>query len=224
MRKMGFAPEPISRDAATRNQVMHNGLFGTRGLKLGRTLLCVAMALSVNSCDTEKHWQLHEITGHLPDLRFSMMSDTGQPVTDKTYQGYLVLLFFGFTSCQAECPATLFRLTKIVQRLENKAHRIRILFVTLDPGRDTLHVLNRYVTAFDAEHTIGLTGNETEIGNLAKRCRAAFRPRKFNSDELSHSSAVYVFDPQGHARFLITPDDSMVTVADDLRRLLDSSQ
>jgi protein SCO1 len=152
------------------------------------------------------------------------MSDTGQPVTDKTYQGYLVLLFFGFTSCQAECPTTLFRLTKIVRYLEKKVNRTRILFVTVDPGRDTLQVLHQYVTAFDTEHMVGLTGNESNIEDLAKRYRAAFRPRESNSDELSHSAAVYVFDPQGHARFLVTPDDPIVTVADDLRRLLDSSQ
>ena len=106
----------------------------------------------------------------------------------------------------------------------DNANRTRILFVTLDPGRDTLQVLHRYVTAFDAGHTVGLTGNEGEIEDLAKRYRAAFRPRKSDSDELSHSAAVYVFDPQGHARFLITPDDAIETVANDLRRLLESSQ
>jgi len=203
---------------------MHNRSVRTRHLKFGRTVVYLALTFVLNSCDAERKWQLHEITGHLPDLSFSLMSDTGQPVTDKTYKGYLVLLFFGFTSCQAECPATLFRLTKIVRYLEKKANRTRILFVTLDPGRDTLQVLHRYVTAFDTEHMVGLTGNESNIEDLAKRYRAAFRPRESNSDELSHSAAVYVFDPQGHARFLVTPDDPIVTVADDLRRLLDSSQ
>lgn len=201
---------------------MHNRLFGTRDLKFRRMILCVAMTLLLIGCDTEKQWQLHEITDHLPDLRFSLMSDTGQPITDKTYQGYLVLLFFGFTSCQAECPATLFRLTKIVQRLENKAHRTRILFVTLNPVRDTLQVLHRYVTAFDAGHTVGLTGNEGEIENLAKRYRAAFRPRESDSDEISHSTAVYVFDPQGHARFLITPEDAIEEVTKALQGMLES--
>ena len=203
---------------------MHNRLFGTRDLKFGRMMLCVAMTLLLNGCDTEKQWQLHEITGHLPDLRFSLVSDTGQPVTDKTYQGYLVMLFFGFTSCKAECPTTLFRLTKIVRRLEEKANRTRILFVTLDPGRDTLQVLHRYVTAFDTEHTVGLTGNESGIEDLAKRYRAGFRPRESDSEEISHSTAVYVFDPQGHARFLITPEDAVETVTNDLRGMLDSSQ
>jgi protein SCO1/2 len=203
---------------------MRDRLFGTRSLKFGQTILYAALTLVLSGCDTQRQRQLHEITGHLPDLRFSLMSDTGQPVTDQTYQGYLVMLFFGFTSCQAECPTTLFRLAKIVRLLGDNAKRARILFVTLDPGRDTPQALHRYVSAFDAGHAVGLTGNEAEIEDLAKRYRTAYRPRKSDSDELSHSAAVYVFDPQGHARFLVTPDDSIVTVADDLRRLLDSSR
>jgi len=203
---------------------MHNRLFGTRDLKFGRIILYTALTLVLNGCDTEKQRQLHEITGHLPDLRFSLMSDTGQLVTNQTYQGYLVMLFFGFTSCQAECPTTLFRLAKIMRNLGDNANRTRILFVTLDPGRDTPQVLHRYVSAFDAGHAVGLTGNETEIENITKRYRAAYRPRKSDSDELSHSAAVYVFDPQGHARLLITPDDAIVTAADDLWHLLDSSR
>lgn len=203
---------------------MHNRFVRTHHLKFGRTVVYIALTFVLNSCDAEKKRQLHEITGHLPDLSFSLISDTGQPVTDKTYQGYLVMLFFGFTSCQAECPATLFRLTKIVRCLEEKANRTRILFVTMDPGRDTLQVLHRYVTAFDTEHMVGLTGNESNIEDLARSYRAAFRPRESNSDELSHSAAVYVFDPQGHARFLITPEDEIETVTNDLRGMPESLQ
>jgi protein SCO1/2 len=203
---------------------MHVRFFGKRNLKFGRTMRCVALTLALNGCDTERQWQLHDITGHLPDLRFLLMSDAGQPVTDQTYQGYLVMLFFGFTNCQAECPSTLFRLAKIVQGLGDSEKRTRILFVTLDPGRDSPQVLRRYISAFAAGHAVGLTGNETGIENLTKRYRAAYRPRQTDTDELSHSAAIYVFDPQGHARFLVTPDDSIVTVVSDLRRLLDSSR
>lgn len=201
---------------------MHNGLLGTRGLKFGRTILCVALTLVLNGCNPEKQWQLHEITGHLPDLRFSLMSDTGQPVTDQTYQGYLVMLFFGFTNCQAECPTTLFRLAKIVRHLGDNANRTRILFVTLDPVHDTPEVLHRYLTAFDAGHAIGLTGNESEVEDIAKRYRAAYRPKKPDSNDIVHSAAVYVFDPQGHARLMVTPDDTIETVANDLQHLLGS--
>lgn len=201
---------------------MHNGLFGIRSLKFDRTILCVALALILSGCNPEKQWQLTEITGHLPDLSFSLMSDSGQPVTDQTYQGYLVMLFFGFTNCRTECPTTLFRLANIVRRLGNHSHRTRILFITLDPGHDTPEVLHRYLTAFDDGHAVGLTGIESEIEDTAKRYRIAFRPKKSDSNDLTHSAAVYVFDPQGHARLLITPDDTIETVADDLHHLLDS--
>ncbi|MFZ2168827.1 MAG: SCO family protein [Methylococcaceae bacterium] len=203
---------------------MHDGLFGMRDMKFARTMLCVALTLVLNGCDTERQWQLHNIAGHLPDLRFSLMSDAGQPVTDQTYRGYLVMLFFGFTSCQAECPSTLFRLAKIAQGLGDNAKLARILFVTLDPGRDTPQALQRYVSAFAAGHAIGLTGSESEIADLAKRYRTAYRPRKSASGDITHSAAVYVFDPQGHARLLLTPDDAIETAANDLRHLLETSR
>jgi protein SCO1 len=203
---------------------MHDRLTGIRNLNFGRYMLCIALTLVLNACNTESQWQLHDITGHLPDLRLSLRCDTGQPVTEQTYQGYLVMLYFGFTTCQAECPSTLFRLAKIVQGLEDNANSARILFVTLDPGRDTEQILHSYVTAFDAGHAVGLTGSEAEIEDLAKRYRAAFRPGKSDSDDITHSAAVYVFDPQGQARLLITPDDAIETVANDLRHLLKSSR
>jgi protein SCO1/2 len=178
--------------------------------------------MALIGCNPEKQWQLHEITGHLPDLRFSLISDAEQPVTEQTYQGYLVMLFFGFTDCQTECPTTLFRLAKIMQRMGTNANRTRILFVTLNPVHDTPEVLHRYLTAFDAGHAIGLTGSEGEIGDITKRYRAAYRPRKSDYEDITHSAAVYVFDPQGHARLLVTPDDTIETVADDLRLILNS--
>ena len=202
---------------------MRDRLFGTLGLKFGQTILCVSLTLVLNGCNTEGR-QLHDITGHLPDLRFSLMSDAGQRVTDQTYRGNLVMLFFGFTSCQAECPSTLFRLAKIVQGLGDDAKRVRILFVTLDSGRDTPQVLHRYVTGFDAGHAIGLTGKDAEIEDFAKRYRAAYRPIKSDSDDITHSAAVYVFDPQGHARLLVTPDDPIETAVNDLRHLLEISR
>ena len=200
---------------------MHKRLSGTQDLKFGRYMLCAALTLVLNGCDTERQWQLNEITGHLPDLRFSLMCDAGQAVTEQTYQGYLVMLFFGFTSCQAECPTTLFRLTKIVRSLGVHANRARILFVTLDPGRDTPQVLHRYVTAFAAGQATGLTGSEADIEDLAKRYRAAFRPRKSDTDDITHSAAVYVFDSQDHVRLLVTPDDTIAMVANDLQNLLE---
>lgn len=203
---------------------MHDRLLEIRGLKFSRYFFCIALLLVLHGCEKQRQWQLHNIKGHLPDLRFSMMSDSGQAVTDQTYRGYLVMLFFGFTTCQAECPATMFRLAKISQRLGESANRTRILFVTLDPGRDTSEVLHHYLAAFGLDRAIGLTGSEDEIEDLVKRYRAAYRPGVVNSAGIAHSAAVYVFDPQGRARLLVTPDEAIETVANDLRHLLELSR
>jgi protein SCO1/2 len=174
-------------------------------------------------CNTEKRWRLHEISGHLPDLRFSLKSDAERAVTERSCQGYLVLLFFGFTNCQSECPTTLFHLAKIVKGLGENANRTRILFISLDPSRDTPTIMQRYLRAFDAEHALGLTGNEDEIENLAKRYRIAYSQRIADTDDLVHSAVVYVFDRQGHARLLITPNDSIISAVEDLQHLLELS-
>ena len=203
---------------------MHVSFLKKGGLQVCRSILCVAVMLLSNGCNTEKQWQLNDISGHLPDLRFSLKSDAGQTVTDQTYKGFLVLLFFGFTNCQAECPATMFRLAKIVQGLEENANRARILFITVDPARDTPLVMQRYVRAFDAEHTLGLTGNGDEIENLAKRYRIAYRQRESESGDIVHSAVVYVFDRKGHARLMITPKDEIKTVVKDLQHLLTLSR
>lgn len=187
--------------------------------RFDRYFICLAFILILTGCNTEKQWQLNDVTGHLPDLRFSLTSDSGQAVTEQSYRGYQVLMFFGFTNCRSECPTTLFRLAKILQGLGRHADRSRILFVTLAPERDTPPVLQPYVAAFDAEHAVGLTGDAGEIEALAKRYQAAYRPGASDNEEIAHSAAVYVFDSQGRARLLVTPEDAIETVANDLRRL-----
>ncbi len=134
------------------------------------------------------------------------------------------MMFFGFTRCSSECPVTLFRLAKILQRFGQDADRIRILFVTLTPEQDNPSVLQQYVATFDASHMIGLTGNPNEIEALAKRYRVAYRPSSSSSaaNDITHGTAVYVFDSAGHARLLITPDDAIETAAEDLHQLLAS--
>lgn len=198
---------------------MHVKLLEARYTRIDRFIIYVVLILIFIGCDTEKQWRLHEVTGHLPDMQFSLMSDTGQAVTEQTYQGYQVMMFFGFTNCLSECPTTMARLAKILQRLGKDANRTRILFVTLAPGRDTPEILHRYLAAFDPAHMIGLTGNEGDIEALTKRYRAAFRPGASDADDIAHSTIVYVFDSQGHARLLVTPDDAIETVVNDLRRL-----
>ncbi len=189
---------------------------------LSRYILGLAVAFAISSCVSEKTWHVEEVAGHLPDLDFSLTSDNGHLVTAKTYENYILLMYFGFTNCEAECPVSMARLGRVMQLLGDNANRTRILFVTLDPGHDTPPVLRRYVMQFDPEHAVGLTGTTDDIQNLTKRYRAAYRPhsKTGGTSGITHGDAVYIFDSEGQARLLATSADSDEDLAEDIRRLL----
>ncbi|HET7061719.1 MAG TPA: SCO family protein, partial [Nitrosospira sp.] len=101
-----------------------------------RLLTVLAFAITLG-CSSENSWHMEEVTGHLPDLDFSLTSDRGSRVTANEFEGNLLLLYFGYTHCNAECPVSLARLARVVQMLGDGKNQARILFVSLDPGRDT---------------------------------------------------------------------------------------
>ncbi|HEX5959761.1 MAG TPA: SCO family protein [Rhodanobacteraceae bacterium] len=189
---------------------------------LPRWLLPACAALLLAACAAQPQWQLNDVKGHLPDLKFQMTNDLGQPVTAATYHGKLVLLYFGYTHCPDVCPLTLVHLHTVLQKLGKPADDVRILFVTVDPVRDTVPVLHQYVTAFDPR-IVGLTGTQDAIAQLAKRYRAFYQretPKTASGDyEVTHSSAIYIFDRQGRARLLATPGDSNDAILHDLKIL-----
>jgi protein SCO1/2 len=131
-------------------------------------------------------------------------------------------MYFGFTHCNAECPVSMARLAHVMRLLGNDAERMRILFVTLDPQRDTPQALHRYITQFDAEHAVGLTGTVADIERLTKQYRAAYRPRSKIDEaaDIEHGDAVYIFDTRGQARLLATSSDPSERLAEDLKRLI----
>jgi protein SCO1/2 len=188
-------------------------------------LMTAFTAFALCACISQKSWHVEEVTGHLPDLNFSLTADNGRRVTPATYEGNLLLMYFGFTHCDSECPVSMARLAGVMQLLGTDANRIRILFVTLDPKRDTPQVLHRYVRQFDPDHAIGLTGTTSDIERLTKQYRAAYRPRSKIGETggIDHGDAVYIFDSQGQARLLATSADSDEYLVQDLRRLLETA-
>lgn len=186
-------------------------------------LLCTAL---LAGCSSEsRQWSLTDVRGHLPDLEFTLTSDQGRSVRAADYRGDIILLYFGYTHCPDVCPTTMARLASVTQRLGKAADRVRILFVSVDPARDTPTLMQRYVSAFDS-HAVGLTGSGDAIEALAKRYRVAYQEEKGDAHgnyEVTHSSGVYIFDKDGHARLLATPDDSVEAITHDVRQLLQSS-
>lgn len=188
----------------------------------GFTRLLAVLALAITlGCSGENPWHVEEVTGHLPDLDFSLTSDRGSPVTANEFEGKLLLLYFGYTRCNAECPVSLARLARIMQMLGDGKNQVRILFVSLDPDRDTPEVLRRYIAQFDSEGAVGLTGTAADIERLTKQYRTAYRSRSRISETagIEHGDAVYIFDAQRRARLLATSSDTDEYLMKDLRRL-----
>lgn len=192
-----------------------------------RWLLMLAASILLAACAAQPAWQLDNVRGHLPDLKFSLTSDAGTPVTASNFRGKVVLMYFGYTHCPDVCPLTLVHLHTVLQRMGKAADDVRVLFVTVDPARDSVAVLHEYVTAFDPR-IVGLTGTPAEIGELAKRYRAYYKPASPAKDgagyEVTHSSATYIFDRTGHARLLATPGATNDAIEHDLELLVQQPQ
>ncbi len=189
-----------------------------------RRLILPALAALLCACTggSSPSWRLTDVRGHLPDLRFHLTDGNGQAVSGETYRGRLAMLYFGYTHCPDVCPLTLSHLHLVMEKLGPLASNVRILFVSVDPARDTPAVMHEYAAAFDPR-VVGLTGGESEIAAVAKRYRVAFTrgPTLAGGGyEVNHSSGIYIFDARGRARLLGTPGDSVDDIVHDLRILI----
>jgi protein SCO1 len=185
-------------------------------------ILTGALAGCVGS---DPHYTLKSIRGLVSPLEFQMTDQDGQPVTAADYRHDLVVLYFGYTDCPDECPTTLTMLANALHTLGPQASQVRVLFVTVDPNRDTTAVLKRYVSNFGPEF-VGLRPDQDELIALSKRYRISYhyeKPDKEGNYEVDHSSAIFVFDRGGRARLLALSDNTSQQVASDLHRLLTTS-
>ena len=156
-----------------------------------------------------------------PDWQFRLSTLSGRTVSMSDYRGKWVLLYFGYTFCPDVCPATLTELGNALNALGPRAARVRALFITLDPTRDKLPVLARYLKAFDPKIE-GLRGDAEETEDAAKSFHVYYRARSIGHGEyaIDHSSYIYVFDPQGKFVQLLAPDAPGHKIAEDLKKII----
>jgi cytochrome oxidase Cu insertion factor (SCO1/SenC/PrrC family) len=131
---------------------------------------------------------------------FSMIDQTGKPVTEKTYMGKPMLVFFGFTYCPDICPTQLQVIAEALKQLGNKGADIQPVFVSVDTARDTPDVLKSYVENFGTQF-IGLTGSTDQVKNMAQTYKVFFE-KKDNKDApdqytMDHSSTIYLMGADG---------------------------
>jgi protein SCO1 len=155
---------------------------------------------------------------------FILTAGDGRIVTDRTFRGRWMLVYFGYTHCPDVCPTTLLSVAKTLEKLGPLADNLQPIFVTLDPDRDTPEVLGEFTKAFDSR-IIGLTGKVSEIAAVAKDYRVFFKKVKSNDGNdyfIEHSSYIYVMDPNGRYVILFSYDqiEASDEFAGQLRQLL----
>lgn len=170
-------------------------------------------------------WHGHDISGVMPDLQFHLTDDKGHAVTGKDFRGKVTMMYFGYTNCQYLCPKTLTDLAAAIRKLGNQAKRVQVLFVSVDPKRDSGKVLRNYTANFSPE-IVGLTGTQQQLRTVTKDYRVGYsygKPNAKGNYVVNHSSAVFVFDTQGRARLLIDQQEKTGQITADLRHLIAQS-
>ena len=179
---------------------------------------CLALAACAKG---DGKWRTKDVDGLVRPLEFELTDDAGRQVNAQDYRGKTVLLYFGYTSCPDECPTTMSKLALALKQTRNRGAGDVVLFVTVDPQRDSATRLRQYTRAFGPRF-VGLRGTRQELVALSKRYRISYsygEPDKDGDYEVMHSTGVFVFDGTGRSRLLVLPNDSADAIAADLDRI-----
>jgi len=152
---------------------------------------------------------------------FTLTDQNGRTVTDQDFKGRPFLVFFGFTHCPDVCPTTLFEVSEILRTLGPDADRVRAVFITVDPERDTPEVMKDYLSSFDSRLS-GLTGDPAAVAAVAKAYRVYFKkvPLDQGGYTMDHTAIVYLMDKNGRFVSPFNLKRGIAAAADDLRRYL----
>jgi len=191
-----------------------------------RHLAAVALAASLLACTAGgPQFKASDITGSSFGRDFELRDPQGATRRLADFRGKAVVVFFGYTQCPDVCPTTLAALAEAMKRLGPDADRVQVLFVTVDPERDTPSLLAQYVPAFD-KRFLGLYGDADATARTAKEFRILYQkvsgttPGNYTMD---HSAGSYVFDPQGRLRLYVGNGQSADVFAHDIAELLRAS-
>lgn len=188
--------------------------------------LFALLALLLAACDVSDKEQTPlfgtDITGADFATDFKLTDHHGEEKQLADYKGKVVTLFFGFTHCPDICPTTMADLAAAMKILGNQSDHVQVLFVTVDPERDTQEILAKFVPSFDSRF-IGLTGTQEQIDETAKTFKIFYAKQQEEGQSgysFDHSAGVYVFDQQGKIRVYMKYGQKPEEIAHDLSSLL----
>lgn len=201
-----------------------SGKFTSRS----RRLLCasflsglVALAAGCGK-STPASFNSTDITGSTFGKDFALTDHAGKPRTLGDFKGKVVTLFFGYTQCPDVCPTNLSSMAEVMRLLGDDAQRVQVLFMSVDPERDTQQLLAQYVPAFHPAF-LGLFADAATTEKTAKEFKVFYKKQAGSTPEtytVDHSAGTYVYDPQGRLRLYVAHGEEPAKVAGDIRQLL----
>jgi protein SCO1/2 len=185
--------------------------------------LVLLTALALAGCGPEApKFMASDVTGTTYGRDFRLTDHAGKPRALADFRGKVVVVFFGYTQCPDVCPTTLAELAEVMKRLGPDAERVQVLFVTVDPERDTPDLLSRYVPAFDPRF-LGLYGDAEATARTAKEFKIIYQKQPGQTPgayTVDHSAGTFIFDPDGKLRVYVSYGQGPDVFAHDIRALL----
>jgi protein SCO1/2 len=188
-----------------------------------QTIVAALLVLACTGCAPEK-FRATDITGASFAREFQLTGHDGKSRTLADFKGKVVVLFFGYTHCPDVCPTTLAQFGEAARQLGADAARVQVLFVTVDPERDTKELLEKYVPAFNPNF-LGLYGDAEALARTAKEFKIIFQKQPGRTPEtytVDHSAGTYVYDHNGRVRLFVRHDRPVEDLVHDIRLLLAS--
>lgn len=190
-----------------------------------KKLFVFAFLLMLAACNPAKEstpFVGTDITGADFAKTLSLTDHNGKLRTMADFKDKVVVLFFGFTHCPDVCPTTMSDLKQAMKLLGDKSNEVQVLFITVDPERDTQEVLAKFVPSFDARF-IGLRGNAQETADTLANFKIFYAKvdgKSANDYSIDHSAGMYVFDKSGKVRLYMGYGQKPAEIASDVKQLL----
>lgn len=184
----------------------------------------LALAAILGGCEQRApvpKFRLTDVTGAPFGKALALNDHHGKPRTLQDFRGKVVVLFFGFMHCPDVCPATLAELAQVAKALGPDAARMQVLFVTVDPERDTPGLLRQYVPSFHPDF-LGLHGDAAATAQVAKEFKIFYQKQSQSGGDYSmdHSAGTYILDQQGRLRLFSQHGAGASALLHDIRLLL----
>lgn len=185
-------------------------------------VLLFSILVACNPSQPTLHFEGTDITGADFSQSFHLTDHTGKPRTLSDFKGKAVVLFFGYTHCPDVCPTTMSDLKNTMKLLGQKADELQVLFITLDPERDTQEILAQFVPSFNPSF-LGLRGDATQTAETIANFK--IYAKKVASEgkggyTLDHSAGMYVYDKFGKIRLYINYGEKPAEIASDIKQIL----